>query len=332
MKSNKPPIEIPPLCCPFPSALHPEVQHAQRHVSEWMAHFGLDSQAGQLEEKNKWGTVAALMFPFGEDRVTLELAADFLAWISEFDEKCVEWPAEQGHSALASQHLLRCHSIVDAPGDKLQDSNPYYLAWQDVWQRLVQIATPQQMSRMATGWTEYAAGAACEIPYLTEKRTPLLPDYLAIRRRTVAMRIWFVGFIELVGEFELPEHLWSHPALRRLNTLANDLMGCEHDIMTCQRDLQLPGAMNLTVALARHHDWPLQRAVEHAAEIYQDLTQQFTHLATKLREGADNELCTYISALEASIKGFLVWHEEITARYQISTSGTLESNATPSSL
>ncbi|WP_374701898.1 terpene synthase family protein [Streptomyces sp. CB02959] len=260
--------------------------------------------------------MAAACYPYGDNTEALELAGDFLAWISEFDEKRVEDPASQGQPSIAAQNLLHSHHIVDSP-DLLPAGlgSPFHLALRDLWLRLRRIASDQQLARMHAGWTEYAAGAACEIPYRAQRKLPDPVAYQAIRRRTVAFRVWFFVFIELVGGYELPAPLVALPELRQLATLANDITGLNHDIVTCEHDIRLPIAMNLPSVLAHHHGWPLQRGVDTAAEMYRATVEEFTRIADRLRE-EHSELAVHISRVAECISGFFFWENQMTSRYQ----------------
>ncbi|MGW6877820.1 terpene synthase family protein [Streptomyces xanthophaeus] len=306
-------LTIPDLHCPFTSDTNPHGMGTDEETSAWMEKFGLLEQPRERAEHDRHGTLCALTYPFGESREALQLASDGRAWAATFHDRHIKAAAQAGHLGWVSRSLMALSRVVDDPHGAREEDDAHHRAWRDWWLRLEQVATPGQFARTAAGWAYWSRGLACEAVCLSKGRLPCLPDFLMIRRAKTAFRL-FTTFPELISREALPEQVWAHPQVLRLQDLAADVVGYYQDITHFDREADPSTAMALPAVLAHHHKCSLQDGLFHAADVYRSTLEEFTRLGQSLREMNDPQITKCVRDTEAVIAGFIHFHQ-LTRRY-----------------
>ncbi|MGW6568441.1 terpene synthase family protein [Streptomyces sp. NPDC054975] len=308
-------LTIPDLPRPFTSEANPQGKGTDEETGAWMEKFGLVERPHERAEHDRYGTLCALTYPFGESRESLQLASDGRAWAASFHDRHIKEPALAGHLGWVSRSLMALSRVVDDPHGAREEDDPHHRAWRDWWLRLEQVATPGQFARTAAGWAYWSRGLACEAVCLSKGRLPCLPDFLMIRRAKTAFRL-FITFPELISGKALPEKVWAHPQVLRLQDLAADAAGYYQDITLFDPEVDTSTAMTLPNVLANHYKCSLQEGLFQAADVYRSTLEEFTRLGRSLREIGDPQITTCVQDTEAVIAGFIHWHQ-LTARYGV---------------
>lgn len=316
MSSQDIAIVLPELYQPFPSGLHPDAQGLEE---VWMAAVDRYQLATTHAERTriartKWGLMSSRMYSTGPvERV--QLAVELSACISEGDHQAIECTAGRGDLRGVADHLLRWRLAIedpDAPLDEEADGFDRY--FRDLCQRLHRVATPFQLLRMSASLADYALGATADSVYIHTRRIPSLAQYREIRKRTAFLHGFYFLLIEIIAGYELPPTTVIDPCFRALDFAAQDIASIANDIRSCLRERQADLGTNLPTALARHHGYSLQEAVDHAAELHRQRTTDFETQAAKLLTRNDQNLRHYTQALRTFVQGLQDWYRE-TSRY-----------------
>jgi len=88
-----PVAKLPSLYCPFPQAISPYVEDAERHTAEWVRRFKLlpDPTAFRRFCMAQFGTLAAATHPYAS-RAALEMQAEHLKLQTEMQAQGLELP------------------------------------------------------------------------------------------------------------------------------------------------------------------------------------------------------------------------------------------------
>ncbi|MEV6579036.1 hypothetical protein AB0M92_12865 [Streptomyces sp. NPDC051582] len=305
-------LTISNLTCPFTAHTNPHGVGTDDETGAWIEKFGLDERLLELTEHDTYGPFCAMLYPYGESREGLQLASDGLAWAETFHDRYIKEPALSGHLGWVSRSLMALSRVVDDPHGAPEEDDPYHRAWRDLWLRLERLATPAQFARAAAGWAYWSRGLASEAICLSKGRLPCLPDFRMIRRAKTASRL-FIVFPELISGDPLPEQVWAHPQVLRLQDLAADAVGYYSDITLFDREADPSTAMTLPSVLAGHHKFSLQEGLFQAADMYRDTLEEFTVVGRSLREMGDPQITRCVRDAEAMIAGFSHW-QQLTGR------------------
>ncbi len=316
MSSQDRAIVMPELYQPFPSGLHPDAQALEE---VWMAavdHYQLALTHAERTRiaRTKWGIMSSRMYSTGPvERV--QLAVELSACISEADHQAIEYTASRGDLQGVADHLLRWRLAIEDPDTPLDnEADGFDRYFQDLCRRLHRMATPFQLLRMSASLADYALGATADSVYIYARRIPSLVQYREIRKRTAFLHGFYFLLIEIIAGYELPPTTVTDPRFRALDFAAQDIASLANDIRSCLRERQADLGTNLPTALARHHGYSLQEAVNHAAELHRQRTIDFETHAAKLLTNNNQKLHHYTQALRKFVQGLQDWYRE-TSRY-----------------
>jgi hypothetical protein len=311
-------LEIPRTYCPLPVAIHPNVAELGVSLEAWEKRFNL------LQTEREWllfhamqpHVAAALAFPHKRFDV-LELAAQTVAWILQFDPIGCEGPANSGDFAQATANLAHVQQIVEDPERELNSQDPYLLALQDIWLRYRKVASNEQLYRLHLAWLRWAHGNACELGYRVNATMPSLPDYLVIRRSSCGSQV-FVAHINIGREHPIPGDLWSSHEMRELLFLGDDHWGIDNDINGYLHDAQSPRQLrwNIVDVIAHEHRIPVEQAMQRAWVLHRDKMQRIADICRTFREGSDVGLREFAIDFEYVMSGPWEWYHRID-RYQV---------------
>lgn len=306
------PIQLPPLVCPFPSALSPYTESVQADINQWMQDFGYlqSERAVKRFKAGKFAWTTGRAHPHAAYEPML-LVATYMSWLFMLDDLCDE--AELGHQP---DKLKQLHDdIIDHMHCLCATTDPVLKGLHDVWTRMLALATPDWTARFIEGFADYAAGCQWEARNRAGGIIPPLGEYIDRRRQTSALYIFF-DLIELADHVVLPESVRNHPVLRHLKVLANDGVAWFNDIVSLEKEIKSGDVHNLVLVLQHHDTVSLQTAANRAGAMFNSLIVNFQALEAALPDfgAAHADVERYIAGLKYWVRGNIDWSFE-TGRY-----------------
>lgn len=92
-----------------------------------------------------------------------------------------------------------------------------------LWSRITARAAPLVQKRFLVNFDAFLGSVAQQAVYRKRKAILDIKTYLVARRDNGATRPC-CALAELAADIELPEHVWGHPTMRRLEDAAVDLI------------------------------------------------------------------------------------------------------------
>src|SRR4051794_18119754 len=137
-------IEIPPLYCPFPYAIHPRYQELERRCTSWLNEVGVSDgeQARALLAVGNWAEGLACSYPVGTDEA-MQLVVDWAVFYAVLDDLYTELGPVGRDIARLTDMLCRMQRTLEVPeAGLLDDGNPFARAWCDISRRCRDQAPP----------------------------------------------------------------------------------------------------------------------------------------------------------------------------------------------
>ncbi|MGW2858321.1 terpene synthase family protein [Streptomyces sp. NPDC001205] len=309
-------LAVPRISFPVPARLHPAADELEERTLAWLRDFGIihtDAEEAYLR-RSTLGRTYAWMIPEGETERVL-VATQFCIWATVQDDHYTEELGLEGKTTALASHLLACEAIAENPHAPPGGHRPIELAYRDLFARIEQIATPQQVLRIRKGMLHYSVGAAADAAYTAAGIVPSVTEYRRIRHLIAHLHHHFV-LTEVAQGFEMPPNLLLDAQIRELTDLAIQIIGLTNDVLGCPRDVQRRHIANLPMVLAHHHGCSVQEGIDHTAAEVTRHTDNFVQLSTHLRHRGIRVIDQYIRGLEEQIAGHLAWLHE-TGRYEI---------------
>jgi hypothetical protein len=306
----------PILYCPFPSAVHADVDQIEKGTIAWMKRYGYIKSARE-EEKTRsaeFGIRAARVHPTGSTEA-IQLASDLTMWLFLTDDVYEEQGASNALS-ITADHKIRSIRVLRDPED-LPVPSSSLLALQDISRRLRTMATHEQVDRFVNGMMEFFLAECYEAVCFSRKTLPTTSDYIPVRDSINCLRSVCFVFIEIVGGFELPGPTWCRPNLQAVVNKATRIVSNHHDILSGLRELANDVPMNMPAVLAREEGLPITEAFARVGDLADADTRRFIAMTERLlADEPDSAVEKYVDGLKAWIRGNLDW-SLTTGRYRV---------------
>ncbi|MFD7451170.1 hypothetical protein [Kitasatospora sp. NPDC059827] len=309
-------LVLPRISFPVPPRLHPRADELEERTLAWLRDVGIigtDADETYLRHSTL-GRTYAWMIPEGDVERVL-IATRFCVWATVQDDRYTEGLGLAGRTTDLSEHLLACEAIAEDPHAPVPHDVPIERAYRDLFQRIEQAATPQQVLRIRKGMLHYSVGAAADAAYAEHRTVPPVSEYRRIRHLIAHLHHHFV-LTEVAQGFEMPTALVLDPQVRELTDLAIRIIGLTNDVYGCPRDVARGHIANLPMVLAHHHGHSVQTGIDLTAREIEHDTARYTELAAALRRRGSEILTRYTRGLDDQIAGHLAWLHE-TGRYDI---------------
>lgn len=309
-------MKLPALSCPFTSGTNLHSETVYQHTLEWVRSFNLvtDESVYQHWRALNFSGWAAGAYPHASLEV-LQICSDCLVWFTLLDDE-----SEKAEIIKQPESLLLAHTrFLDIlKGAELTDSDtPLARSWQDIRQRLLHYATSEWMLRFIGHTEEYFKGLLWEALNNSQGIRPDVATYIQIRELTMGAGQFF-ELIHLAERSALSSEVMEQPIVKRLNLVANHVVGWMNDIFSAEKEIREGQTHNLVVVLQHEYQISLQEALERATSLFNAEVQIFIELSTQLPSfGAkmDAYLQCYLSGLRFLIRSCMDWSLE-TRRYQ----------------
>ncbi len=302
---------LPPLYCPFPSAINPHAEAAERHSLAWAERFGIITPAGHQQlGAARFGSLAALTYP-AAPREELLIVSDWLVWVFlKDDDELDQRPAD-----LAALHA-RFLAVLEGDYPTGHDV-PLTHALADLRQRIQRQTSPSQLRFFIQTVRDYFAGNDWET---ANRATGVAPDVATfIHQRQYVSGVYpMLAFIELCEHIELPANLRGTSIVRRLNRLTNNVIAWGNDLFSLEKELRHGEVLNLAVALRAEYGLTLQAAVTRAAQMHDAEVRAFLELESRLPSfgtKSEAQLKRYVAGLRSWMRGNVDW-SQMTERYR----------------
>lgn len=301
-------LTLPELYCPFPAAINPAAEEAQRHTLEWARHFNLIAADDRRFAAIECGLLAARAYPRA-GRLALLLIADWLSWLFVKDDLCDEAGLGARPQQLAALHERWLEILGGAEAEA--GEHPLAHALADLRRRLQGLANQAWLAHFTGNVADFFASLVWEAGNRAARRDVTVEDYLKMRQFTGSLYTLF-DLIEIGEGIDLTTPARGHVSVRRLTRLANNMVCWANDLLSFEKELAQGDPHNLVLALRGERRLTLPAAVEQVAWMHDEAARAFLNTSARLPWlGARRNVALrrYVVALGAAVRGHLEWAE-----------------------
>jgi hypothetical protein len=300
-------IEIPPLYCPIPPAIHPGWRGIGARTVDWMASYGFcedPERRAQLVEMNagEWVCRAA---PHGTYE-GLQIFSDSVCFDLAFDDAYLDAGPMSRDPGQLVRYLMGYVHAMDNP-EARDGMDPVAAAYRDIVRRQRAYASPVVLRRRIEGATQWYFAAVSVVAYRALGAVPTLNEYLICGPRDRACRM-SVADIEMAERTELPDAEMDSPHIRALTQAACTLETFDNDLFSFARETrQRAIESNLISVLAHRRGIPAQQAVTDAVALRDRIMCLYLELRDQSLAHASAEVKRYLDQLDHLVRGNLDW-------------------------
>ncbi|MGP3972045.1 terpene synthase family protein [Streptomyces sp. 6N223] len=300
-------VDLPPIYCPFPSAVHPRAEPVHGRAVDWIQKSGMCG----TDEARAWSVAShsadffGRFVPEAEDE-RLFATSLWVYWAFTFDDaRCDHGPLATRPGEFAGL-AVRVQRAVEAPSNP-DATDRFIPPLQDVARRLRAIGTPTTTRRFAVAHRAWRSGVTWQIGNRARGHMPDLDEYLAMRLLSAGGEPTF-ALLELATGGEIPGGEFDRPVVRALTELAIAVAGLDNDWHSAGREaLRGHSEQNIYTVLMRHRSLAPADAVAEATAIRDRLLNRFRQLLDRVLPRAGAELRTYLAGLCHGIRGNAEW-------------------------
>ncbi|SDM62252.1 terpene synthase family protein [Allokutzneria albata] len=261
------PLDVPPLYCPIPPEIHPDLALIEKRSIDWFQGFGVfPGEAGRALLRGwQFPALAARAYP-EEDAERVRIVADFVHWTT-FDDVLIDTDHSHVDDVLpgAPPDLLAVATkmvrMLEVPDAALLPGDPWIRSLMDLRRRLGTIAAPEQMARWTGAFREYLLAATWKRFCRQARRLPSLADYVTMRTADGGVQM-YVALSEVVGGYRLTDRDLATPAVRAVTEMALTLIAWDNDLFSHYKESLTAGpCINLIDVIAGERGCSLEDAV-----------------------------------------------------------------------
>lgn len=300
---------LPPMLCPVPAAIHPNVTAVEARAMSWIDRtrlYSTSTERAWMIGSNSAEWCARLMPDAVEER--LQILAEWTYWGFFFDDKrCDSEPycSQPGRLAELAGSLVR--SLEGPAREPPATADPFIVALQDLHRRFSALASALQLRRWIDGHRHWLASVVWQNSYNERGLVAPLDEYLAFRGPATAGPV-IVGLSDFANGYELPENDCQDPAVRALTEMTCLIGGIDNDLQSWSKERQLhQSGQNVIAVLARHYGCPTEDALTRAVVLRNQIMQLFLRLSSQVAEGTGGEAQRYVNGLGHVVRGNLDW-------------------------
>ncbi len=313
--------EVPDYHMPWPVALNPDHERAERAARKWATDFGLlnDDAARQRMIDMQCGLFSGWWCPRTDTHGAV-LMAKWVAWLFLWDDIFDDGPLgrdpEVFKDGKARLDLLLSQDpppSPNAPGLTF----PLARALADLWGDFYNYFPEHPRGRFALHVKQYLSAMETEVGNRSAEELPDTDSYLRLRLVNGATRP-SIDVLEGLQGANIPDHL--HRGLfYELRDMAAELWLWSNDTFTVRKDLHYRNPHNLVLVLRHDRDLSLQSAAHHVAYMAQQRLRDFRRIADRLRDLTDiaddphtrhkEDILRGVRVLEDALSGYYRWQE-----------------------
>lgn len=298
---------LPPIYCPISGAIHPEARVIDERGLAWLKDRGrcVSHEAiAKLEHADVGGLVARL-FPHG-DRAALETVVKLYLWGFAIDD-LIEKEASD-HLPEVADTFLGLIRLLDAPASSAMDSNPYAVAFQEICDDLMNLATPRVWRRWVEFTRMFAAAIVWESIYRNANLVPGLDNVTSMRLHSSGAINYGIRLMELTDGYELSDEDLARPDVHVLTDIAAVMLAWGNDIYSYFFEVENhTDAISLVSALMTHHAISPLQALTEAITMHNRAMACYVRHRRHVRGPGDDPVIRYVNGLDQQIRGNLEW-------------------------
>jgi hypothetical protein len=296
----------------------PYIDQIQSDYFQWCDDMTNLTQEGRTRyRKQNLVYAAARSFPAPGSYVRAKACALQLFWTTLFDDF-------YGHLPTRDLVVLRERIIALLLGDDLHPMDPPLLSKVKEFRDLyVGLVSEQWITRYVQTIDDYfRMGVERETRAREEKRPLTLNETNEIRPYSTIM-IPYLRTIEIELDISIPDHVASHPIMRRIDHLAARIATWQNDAFSLLKEVTRPEkeaeTCNLVFTLQHEFDLTFSEACNELLRIFKADVAEFDALACTLPNFDKHQKCAETAALHAgtALTGLERFYRQDTSRYVV---------------
>jgi Terpene synthase family 2, C-terminal metal binding len=299
---------LPPVYCPFPSAINPRADEIEELCVQWIDRHALYRDRSERERliATRAAEVYSRALPSAEpERVAA--VAKWLYWGFATDDLYYD---NGPTSASASAFLILAAPLVrlsEEPRAGFTWDPPYADALRDLVRGVYSIATPAQALDWANTARAWFFGMAWDVANAERGVPPSLNDYLMMRMHTGGLASWATT-LNIANGIQLSAEQANDPAVRAMTEAWSTFALLLNDFMSFAKEAKLgDNSSNIIRVIAHEDGCDEQEAVIRAYRVCDRIASLFVALRGQLLVDADRPLRRYIAGLEHTWRGIIEW-------------------------
>jgi 5-epi-alpha-selinene synthase len=303
------------LFCPFPSALHRDVDVVQAQSVAWARRFhllGTSERKYRALDEAQVARLVARSFP-AADRDGLQLAADWTTLFCLIDDK----------TEVAGTSMVRLAALLSRLIDAFREGNAgddaFASALVDLRGRMLDAAGEAWLEQFGELLEKLFSAFLWENLNRSNHIRPSLSAYVTMRETTVGLHPQF-ALAEITDHVHLSTATLAHPTVRSLTTMACNVVGWTNDLFTYPKELAQGEVHNLVLLHMHEAGLTLDEALVRVVANHDAEMRAFIALAARLPDVGDErpQLLRYVGVLRGWMRGHLDWARE-TGRYRVTS-------------
>ncbi|KAK4155760.1 isoprenoid synthase domain-containing protein [Chaetomidium leptoderma] len=290
-------IHLPPLeaCWAWPRRVSPYLGEVEQECLEWSASFGAFDPKTQR-----------LIHDYGKLKY-VRSGCDLMHLFFMFDEHSDQaTPDEVWRQAGIQMDALCYPHKARPPGEWVGGEFT-----RQFWLRLPKTATKTFRRRFLGTWIDYVESVAEQAEHRSKARILDLETYFPLRRNTSGAPST-IALYEI--DMDIPDDVRNHPILRRLETLAVDLIVIANDLLSYNKEQAVgDDEHNVVTIIMEQYHMDVQQAVDKAGELSQEMMEHFHALYRQVpRWGGpvDLDVQRLVDGMAQCVSGVLHWSYE----------------------
>lgn len=273
---------------PWPRQLNRRYAEAKAASDAWITTFGAFSpKVQQVFTKCDFSLLASLAYPMAS-APQLRAACDMMQLCWVFDE----------YSDREGEDAIRYMAAAIMKGIRHPDIQQNSILGEIARQfggRAATVLSPTNLERFIQSFQDYTNAIVQRAHDRDHALVRDVDEYFRIRRETIGMR---PAFAFLMFDTSVPDDVMNHPTLRRLHTLACDMVILGNDLFSYNKE-QANGTdgHNILTIVRVQRGWSLQRALQWLETTHENMVRDF--LATK------TEVPSFGSTNDAAVRQFI---------------------------
>ncbi len=319
--AGEPVLEIPPLYCPLPSAIHPLSEKIGHQGIEWMTDLGLCDDRAQRHRiiacrSADW---CCRIAPDGRE-AGLQIATDWTNLSFAFDDAHLDRGPSSRRPGRLLPVLMALVHVMDHPEARFGD-DPYIQGYRDLSRRVREGFPAVAARNWADATAEWWFAAAAFVGYRSDGAVPDLADYAIVGPRDRAGRA-AMALIELAEGTFLPGAERETPGVRAVSQAAYTLVTLGNDLFSFGREEWEEALESNWVHIFAHQKrCSYQEAVSRTVGLHDRIMCLFLELCDTLEFRADEQRKRYLGQLRHLVRGNLDYSWTV-PRYNDEAAGT----------
>ncbi|WP_028815211.1 terpene synthase family protein [Streptomyces flavidovirens] len=292
------------------TAHSPYAQSMAPQYDTWCDQFiHLPEEGRARYRRQRLDLVTAYSFPHSLSHERALTTALFSLWATHLDDHF-------GTSSPAELAALRRRvgEILDGARPRT-DEHPVLRMAADLRVMATELMPPHWLSRFSRENHEnfIQKGIEAEAPFKLDQRVPSLAELEEFRPYSVGMYPWLT-LVELELGVPLPDHIATHPAIRRAMHLLARITAWQNDAYSMPKEIPRSGdgeTINLAFVLQREDDLSLEQACDEMLRIHDADLAEFVALADALPDfGADQpDVERVVHHMALATSGVTTWYQ-----------------------